>query len=147
MPLKLIILSLLVGALGLFAGEKEAAFEKAFVAAIETSDAAMYGLVEFGEGTNPLFDKMLKDSLKEDRMKKIESFSFSSLEEGQISEFEYEGVCYISTLPIEVAFTITYEKTKEQAQVTSTTYRLGTKEGVYKIVGSKPKEVPATSGD
>lgn len=139
MKKSLLVLSLTFSVLNLQAGEKEDEFEKSFFNAIATSDEAMFKLVEFGEGAPLLFDDLLKDSLKKERIKKITEVKFLPLEDDTITEFNYEGVDYVTTLPIEIRFNVTYKKTDDKAQVTSTSYSLGTKDGVYKIVAPKPK--------
>ena len=106
------------------AGEKEEAFRESFTEAVATSDEALFALVEFSEDGNPLFDQMMKDSLKEERKRRIIEMKFQDLPKDAITEFTYEGVDYIPTLPIEKQFVVSYEQTDEKTQVTATTYNL-----------------------
>jgi len=122
------------------AGDKEEAFQSVFLEALSTSDEALFELVEFSKDGNPLFDQMLRESLVEERTRKIKEIEFGELPEDMMLEFTYEETTYIPTLPIEKEFIITYEETDKNSSITATTYRLGTKEGVYKIVSSKPKK-------
>ncbi|WP_269523229.1 hypothetical protein [Coraliomargarita parva] len=139
MKTKLFVISLLLCALGLFAGEQEDRFERAFFHAISEGDEAMYALVEFSEEAPGLFNDMLKESLREDRVKEIEGVAFRELPKDSKTGFTYEGVAYVPTLRIEKEFVVKYKPTKDDARVTATTYRLGIKDGAYKIVASKPE--------
>lgn len=135
----LLTFSLLLSISPVLAGEKEDAFRESFTEAIATSDEALFALVEFSKNGNPLFDQMMRESLSEGREKIIKEMKFQDLPEDAITEFTYDGVDYIPTLSIEKQFVVSYQRTDEKAQVTATTYNLGTKDGSYKIVTSEIK--------
>jgi len=122
-----------------FGGEKEKEFEQSFREALSKSDEATIALVEFSRSTPKLFRDMIIQSLKEDRTKKIKSISFIDIPEDSAFEFEYEGVTYITTLPVLKEMKIAYDMTDDTSGVDGTTYRLGLRDDHYKIVAPKPK--------
>ena len=139
MKIKAITSILILFASVCFAGEKEKAFEEAFLTAVSTDDEAILKLVEFSRSTPKLFRDMIIQSLKEDRKKKIESITFSAPAEDATFEFEYEEVTYTTSLPVEKEMKIKYDMTNDKSGVDGTTYRLGLRDGSYKIVAPTPK--------
>lgn len=118
---------------------KEAFFEKTFRDALETSDEALFKLVEFSDNTPDLFREMILQSLQGDRIKTIESISFTVPDESAVFEFEYEGVTYIPTLKIVKEMQIVYDMSEDASGVSGTTYRLGVLGGELRIVAPMPK--------
>lgn len=139
MKFRIIIPTLILLATACFAGEKEKAFEESFLKAVSSSDEAMEQLVEFSRSTPKLFRDMIIQSLKKDRTKKIETISFSDPAEDAVFEFEYEGVAYTTSLSVAKEMKIKYDMTNDKSGVDGTTYRLGLRDGSYKIVAPKPK--------
>ncbi|MEM1158812.1 MAG: hypothetical protein AAGH72_11225 [Verrucomicrobiota bacterium] len=139
MKIKTIIFILILFATVCYAGEKEKAFEAAFLKAVSTDDEAMLELVEFSHSTPKLFRDMIVQSLKEGRKKKIESITFSAPAEDATFEFEYKEVTYTTSLPVGKEMKIKYDMTNDKSGVDGTTYRLGLRDGSYKIVAPTPK--------
>lgn len=144
--LSLISISLLIVSGNLLAGAKEDAFEKAFLNAHSTSDDALFSLVEFNEGTPEMFDEGLKGVLRGLRDKQIERVEFIEPKKEVSIDFEYEGVTYTSTLPIQKVFEIYFMNPevvtvgKETSQLKSGMLNLGLSEGQYRIAAIKPKK-------
>ena len=133
------IIILLIGGINLFGESKEDSFKSAYKEAIAKSDEALFALVEFSPKGNPMFDKMMKESLMEDRKKKIKTMRFGDIPNDAILEFHYEGFDYIPTLPIVKEFIVEYDTTNDDSGITDSRYRLGLKNGEYKIVSSMKK--------
>lgn len=128
----------------LHAEDFEKSFKRDFIAAVSTSDKALFSLVEFHELTPKFFNEALKSLLVDVRQRTIKKVGITEPTESDVVDFIFEGVAYTSTLPITKNLVIHFEPEpvtvgRETSAVISSTFMLGVKEGAYRIVAIMPQ--------
>jgi hypothetical protein len=133
----LTIITLLLGASSLFAGEKEEAFKTELIEAFAAGEKESLALIEIAPTTPQVFAEMIQASIKENRKRTITGITFLEPKADSKKPKLFKGKEYISTLPVTKRVRLDFDGTDD---VSFFTYDLGLKGGSYKIVTLKPKK-------
>jgi len=140
MKTQILLLILVFIATSLLGGENE--IREAYTKVHQAKDTeAFLRLVEFSDDTPEWIRAQIIESFKSDSAFKVTSIDFTPTPPDFLSSFEYEGVTYVSTLSPLVRMKVSFS-TEDQgkAKITSTTYTIGEKDGIWRIISAKPKK-------
>lgn len=136
----LLIFTISLTGLASLSAEPEKTLVEEYRKAHEDKNLKLFlSLVEFAPTTPEWIKEQVKESFQTDSELTISEIGFKPLPPDFEASFEYEGTKYVTTLVPKKLLKVSFDEAGQgPAMITGTTFTIGEKEGVLKIVSAKP---------